>query len=298
VAGEYVHRYGVFPFYRVSEHEDIYWKKSVLWPFWNWARYLTPGRSGYSYIVWPLWGRTRQEHQQGWMFLPPLFRFEWGEGGTLVLCPWPFFRYRHDKNIRYLYIWPLWGKRDVGEMHTQYLLWPLCWRRQWDKGFVRVRNYQVVPFYIAQTGVRMTRDGEETDEIIQRFLKLWPLFSYRREGASRQFRTLELWPFFGTREVDRTWAPLWTVYAHRAMEDRRETTFLWGLYRSQAVGDRQRYVSLFPLFSWQRDSRCEEPCREWSLLKGLAGCKTKGDTKTFRLLYFMKFKFGNKETKP
>ncbi|NCC52987.1 MAG: hypothetical protein EOM20_17490, partial [Spartobacteria bacterium] len=160
VAGKYVQRYGLFPFYRVSELEDLYYKKMVMWPLWTWARYYPEGRSGYGWILWPLMGRTRMENQQGVMFLPPFIRFDWGERGTFIQCPWPFIRYRRDKDYNYFYLWPLYGQRQIGSLHSHYMLWPLFWRRTWTSGSLHSRNYQFVPFMVAQNTWKLDEHHE------------------------------------------------------------------------------------------------------------------------------------------
>jgi len=297
VAEKYVNRYGVFPFYRVSEREDSYYKKMVMWPIWTWARYYPQGHSGYAWIFWPLMGRSRFEKEQGLMFLPPFFRYDWGENGKFLLCPWPFIQYRRQRDFNYLYIWPLYGQRKIGSMQTHFVLWPLLWKRSWTGEFLHSRNYQFVPFMIQQNSWELDENRQPVGKAVQRFSKIWPLYEYRREGYIKKFHCFEFWPFIGPQAVDRTWSPLWTVFSHTSNQGSWESQFLWGLYRQSAKGKEQRYSSLFPLYAWKRDDRVQET-REWSFLKGLIGYKREGESKSLRLLYFLKFGGKSKETEP
>ena len=117
--------------------------------------------------------------------------------------------------------------------------------------------------------------------------RLWPLYSYRREGDESRFRTLELWPFSPSAAVERNWAPLWTLWSHTRLGEASDTEVLWGLYRDTRRPGAAHRVSLFPLFETAGDPAAE--ARSWSVLKGLVGRERVGSQVRWRLLYFMTF---------
>jgi len=291
--GPGVYRRRVWPFYGISKKEGWWQKKFVMWPFWTSARYFRDGYSGSSYILWPLWGRVKREQQHGWMFLPPLFRFHKGDKQNLTYCPWPIIQISSGE-INKLYIWPIWGRKEIpGAEKKHFALWPIFWRSTYYRADSTVHWLRAVPFVQSQVIRAKEADGTE-GEIIERYHKLWPLISYRRANGVRRTRLLDLWPTKDYAVVERSWAPIWTLFQHTVAPDGFDTEFLWGLYRQARRGEDQRYVSLFPLFSWNRDDR-EQETREWSLLKGLLGYKRDGDKKTLRILYLLKFGIGGKE---
>ncbi len=100
-------------------------------------------------------------------------------------------------------------------------------------------------------------------------------------------RALALWPLKQTPGIERNWAPLWSLYTRERAGDARDTELLWGIYHHRRTAT-QRDVSVFPLLRTHRDDARE--ARSWSLLYGLAGVEKEGVRRTWRLLYFLKFR--------
>jgi len=285
---EDVSRFRVFPFYGRSEDEGEYTKHFVLWPFWTHARYHEPGHSGSSYILFPLYGRTRTEDQQGWMVLPPLFRWSKTEERTELNAPWPFFQYASGSYDK-LYIWPLWGKREKNGHRSSFLLWPLVHSYHAERSAETLDRFLLLPFvYHDRVTQKVEPGGTEEPKVSSRYFKLWPLVSYRREEDASRVRLLELWPLKHTGPVERNMAPLWTLYTRTVNADLLEHELLWGLFRYRREGEASKHVSLFPLFS---RSRCDidGAKRQWSLLLGLLGREQEEDRSTWRVLWFLKF---------
>jgi len=281
------------PFYAMSKKEGVYYKKSFMWPIWSWARYYGKAK-GYIYVVWPLYGRVNRVGQKGWMFLPPFFRYQWGDA-TFIHSPWPFIQYSRSKYMKKLYLWPLWGKRTVGPLMNQFFLWPLIWDRTIDFDHQFVRGFQFIPFIIHDRMYTKNKDGTLGGVTI-RHSKLWPLFSYNRKDTVRRTRLFEFWPFRENLGVAQTWAPLWTIFSHTVDTQKGfDTEILWGLYRQQREGTHRRYNSLFPLYSYERDDTINGGKKEWSFLKGLIGYKREHGIRRYRLLYFITFG-GKRET--
>ena len=294
--GPGVLRYRVFPFYARSVREGQTDKRSILWPFWSSVRYDDPHHPGGGFMLWPLYGQVRVPGQVTRWYLPPFFKFAHAPKLTQINAPWPFIQYERSKqpgrvegplfgrtnlsdNAK-LYVWPLWGRKQVGNVDRTFALWPFLWWQSAVRPGIAQHRFQLVPFFIAQSEV-----ATNTGAVVSRYNRVWPLYSYRRVGAESRFRTLDLWPLAQTPAVDRSWSPLWTVYSRHRVEQRCDTEVLWGLYRDLNRGGEGRQVSVFPLFDWNRSA---EPRRSWSLLKGLVGRDRRGSQVSWRLLYFIR----------
>jgi hypothetical protein len=86
--GPGVKRYRVWPFYGRNINEDVWAKHFVLWPIWTDVTYHLEGGKGYSFILFPLFGRTKTQNQSTLWLAPPLIRFTDSEVQKLVYCPW------------------------------------------------------------------------------------------------------------------------------------------------------------------------------------------------------------------
>jgi hypothetical protein len=297
--GPKTYRFRVFPFYGKSVREGQYEKRFVLWPFWTQSRYDHPKSSGSGFILFPVVGHMKLTDQEVWWAIPPLFKFAHGQKLDQINAPWPFYQYarskvpgeaahplfqQHPAGNYYAkrYVWPLWGRRQMGGIDRTFALWPLLWWQTVERPAVIQHRFQAVPFWMSQRDVAVSNQ-----QVVARYNKLWPLYSYHRQGDESRFRTLELWPFAETAAVERNWAPLWTLWSRQRMGDQRETEVLWGLYRDQNRGAAARRVSLFPLF--ERSREAADSRQSWSLLKGLLGRERVGSQVRWRLLYLLHF---------
>ncbi len=282
--GPYNHRFRVAPFYGRSVRDGYYDKNFVMWPIWTWTRFTSPGSEGWAYIVWPLWGQVQRKEETGFMLAPPLIRFSWGPRARMVNCPWPFVQYYKSATFYRFWLWPLWGRRDIGGIHNSFMLWPLLW---YGKHAVRdqvTQTYQFIPFVLSKQG----REGVSSNRpgvVTRRFTRVWPLGAYKRVGAVRQTRFFDFWPFEEDVEVERAWAPFWTLFTHTVAPAGYQTEALWGLYRRERRGHAQAYTSVFPLFSWESRNG-QDAARKFELFKGLLGYAREDGQTRLRLLYF------------
>jgi len=292
--GKGIYRFRIFPFYARSHHRDKFEKRFIMWPFWTWARYKEPGNSGVGYIVWPLWGRIKLEDQMTWMFIPPLFRFSKGQRLDYSYYPWPFIQHSRGL-VEKRYFWPIWGEKHMHGYYRNFALWPIIHHTRVDRGKTLAKTTMVVPVYLSSTSVESQRDEEGHRAVKGVYRKIWPVFSYRREGNESFFRTLELWPLRTPAPMERLYAPLWTLYSRTALGENADHELLWGLYRQRRRGEEVFSSALFPVWEWRRDDRDEEK-REFNILKGLVGYSREGTQKQFRVLYFLRF--GRRERQP
>lgn len=276
--GEGILRYRVFPFYGRSVREGAYDKRFILWPMWTEARYDYPGSKGRGFLLVPICGHMKLEDQESWWVIPPFFRYARGKNLTLLYAPWPFIQYQSGETGR-LYVWPIYGRKTVGNFERTFVLWPLFWHEKTERDAATRRSTMLIPFYFhAVTAV-------SNEPPNRRYLKVWPLFSYRRNGDEAAFRTLELWPIADSGAVERNWAPFWTLYFTARKGEATDREALWGLFRAHARPDDRLHWSLFPLFEWRR----EPGVLEWSVLEGLLGRERKGSRARWRVLFFIRF---------
>ena len=291
--------FGVFPFYGRTERAGRWDKRYIAWPFWVSARYTEPGAEGRVRMLWPLFWRAKLETERTWMFLPPLFRFTKTEELVRVHAPWPFFQ-RYSGPTEKLYLWPLWGRKSDPHSEQWFLLWPLVSRHQQSRPRSERSRFTFMPFLHHHTTTRPPPASAESatapPSVEQRYFELWPLFAYRRDGESAQWRAPTLWPGRDLPPLQRNWTPLWTLYTRERQGDMKEDEALWGLFRYRRDDRHTLHVSLFPLFRYRRDASAREQ-RSWSLLAGLLGHERGELQNTWRLLYFP-IRYGKGEASP
>jgi hypothetical protein len=275
----------VLPFYARSEREGRWSKRAVMWPFWTQARYDHPKSHGTAWMAWPLVGHVDLSDPTSWMVLPPLFR--WSTSGELrkYYGPWPFLQHQSGRRDR-LYLWPLWGRDGEEGRERGFALWPIVRWQQIRRQDGVVRSFRIAPVWSHEKRVSVADPRPEGGTVVGRYVRLWPLFSYRRSGDASRLRLVELWPLPETAGVERNWAPFWSLYTQARLGPNEEDEFLWGLYRHREEAG-ARSVSLFPLFSFA--SGAEEKRLEWDVLKGLIGYRRLGLQYEFRLLYWLGF---------
>lgn len=282
--GPGVDRLRIVPFYGHNHKRDQYQKRFVMWPFWTDVQYTHPRSAGSGYMIFPLWAKISLSDQTTWMAFPPILRWTRSQQMTRFHL-WPFIQYRTGVEKRFE-IWPLYGRTVRHGIDSSYVLWPLGRHERLDLGDRVLTRYALYPFL--QT--RSVRFRSEPGIPKERNVLVWPLASYHRSGADRRFRMLELWPVQATREVERSWAPLWTLLEYRARGDHRRTELLWGFFRTQARGTEFRRTSLFPLFGWERDESNGQQIRNWSILKGLLARDRSNSGVTYRILYGIRWR--------
>lgn len=289
--GDDVKRLRVFPLYARSENRDRWVKRFVCWPFWSQTQYLYPEEKGTAWVAFPFVGRIRTAKQSGWLFLPPIFRHTRRGDTTLMHCPWPFFQYRRGPNAK-MYLWPLLGYRQTPNLRSGFVLWPIASTQRTHRREYTQRRASLFPFFFYEAR-RPPPKAEKTEEadapvVLSRFVKIWPLYSYWRDGGSGRIRLLALWPPKHTASIERNYAPLWELYATTWSPTARETEILWGMVRQRSGSDGSRHVSVFPVVEWGREAT-GTGTGGWSILKGLVGYRRQGLQKEFRILYFLRF---------
>lgn len=276
-------RFRVFPLYGQAREPGIQ-RRFILWPIWNEAQYSAPQHAGYSYMLFPLYGRVNLDNQQSWLVVPPFFRYTKAGEKRQVMAPWPFVQVTRGGDDEKTYVWPLWGTHRRPDFQNGFLLWPLGgYETDTRKELVRSRRW-FVPFYFDERALRRVPDAPPVVE--QRRVRVWPLATYQRDADSLRFHTLELWPAAPVDAVERLYAPFWTLYSHERVGPTVSDELLWGLFRRNR-GAGYAYSSIFPLVSWGGSK--DNDSKRWDVLKGFIGYERQGQDRKFRLLYFMRF---------
>ena len=274
--GAGIERDRVFPIYGKSVLAGKYEKKFVLWPFWTSAEYFYPGDSGKSWILFPLCGRAKMDHESTYWVIPPFFRFTDGDKEDRMTCPWPFIQRTKSEQYYKLYFWPLWGEKQFkgselksGLRHRTFVLWPIFWsEKSTEAKLIKTRHMAVPFFYQGSSSLREEGVPAENQKKVSNYWKIWPLMSWQREGDVSRFRMLEFWPIKDSAPIERNWAPLWTLYKRTNNDGVVRKDILW--------------------FAWHSESEPAAERTEWSLLKGLLAYKKEADARSVRLLYFVR----------
>lgn len=292
--GEDVSRFRLFPLYGQSFNRNRWTKRFVLWPLWSSVRYQYPDQQGGGFVLFPLYGQAKAGENRSWTFLPPFFKLGYGKESMELNCPWPLFQYRSGDPAK-LYIWPLWGRKTVGQVKSSFALWPIINTEEITRNESVLKRFNILPL-VYHEKMLIKDDGNESaaDRVGERYFKFWPLLSYERRKADARFRMLALWPLKRTPAVERNLAPIWSLYSHERTGEVVEDDVLWGLFRRRSNGAEGGRISLFPLFSSEKTTD-GDGSREWNILMGLIGCKTKGLQKTYKILYFIKIRCGKEE---
>ena len=284
--GKHGHSFRVAPFYGKSIRYGEWEKEFIAWPFWTSVRYERPGAKGYAYILLPLYGRVNMENQQSWMILPPFIRWASSARGREGYAPWPFVQFSSGETDQ-LYLWPLWGRKEDAFESSGFWLWPLIAHSK-TKG-QRTERARFRAFPLVFSGKECVKGSNAVSVVTDRYFALWPLVSYHAGRQGSSVKALCLWPVKDTRPIDRNLAPLWTVFDREAAENAVRTELLWGLARWGREANGVASCSVFPLASWAGGGSGEENRTSWSLLKGLIGYDRRGESRQYRLLYFMEW---------
>lgn len=274
----------VFPFYGQAECEGAWRKRFVMWPIWTSVDFEKADGGGF--VLFPITGYSRVDETRTYWMVPPLFKWMEAPGRRAVNCPWPFFQYETGEEER-LYLWPLWGHREKDGYSRSFFLWPVFHSGSKAGEHQMEKSLYALPFLYSDKTFEMDADGS-AKELKSRYFKIWPLFSFRREGDASRFRSLDLWPMKHTAPIERNFAPLWTLYNRERKGDAFDSELLWGVYRNRRGNEGERFLSVFPLFSVSRGPESQAGS-SWNVLAGLLGREIDCGVSRWRVLYFLKF---------
>jgi hypothetical protein len=292
--GPGVLRYRVFPVYGKSTYKDHWTKSFVMWPTWTTVQYGYKSSQGNGYMLFPVVSHVKLTDQETWMVVPPFFRWSTSSKQTKVHAPWPFVQSGSGETDK-LYLWPAWGHKREGSTRSWFALWPIMSSQVTEYPDSVLHRFRVLPLleYESRTPVAIgspNAAGQEAKPDVpvrERYVKLWPLLSYAREGSNSVTRVADLWPLKPAPQIEKNYAPLWTFYSWERSGNAHQHELLWGLFRQGSDGVSLRNLSLFPLFSLSREPAAGRS--RFSCLLGLCRVDRKGLEREWRLLYFLRF---------
>jgi len=288
--GPGIRRFRIFPFYGYNELEGRGRKTTVLWPFWTHVRYTIPGSSGSGWILFPITGHLKLTDQETWWLIPPIFRYTKGEKQNRLFGPWPFFQ-KEKGEVDKFYLFPFYGHKSHAGVDKYIFIWPLGMSERSEKRLETREKFRFFPFL--QVSNEYPNPDFPSAVGRKTYLKVWPLFQQYTEqnGKVRELAVFDF-NFMRGGPIDRNWAPFWRIYTRSQHHDSVDTEVLWGMYRSVRRGSDYRYRSLFPVFSWSRESEGGH----FSVLKGLVSRRREGEQIVWRWLYL--FRFGDRKEEP
>lgn len=287
----------IFPFYGYSRVQGREERRFILWPFWTDARVThANGQESSGFMFFPFYGESRSGERLTQWFIPPFFRVSNDPEDRIEYALWPIFQRRKGEEAQKLYIWPLWGRSIRGDVERGFVLWPMYRTSRVERAtYTYVRKF-LLPFLYVHSRepkpVEEIHPGQEHPEVPEKYVEIWPVFSWERREGFTTFRMLDLWPGRDSEVVLRNWSPIWTPIKHVSHEKGADTELLWGLFRRNVRGDEYSHLSLFPVFEKTRDSGASTS--KWQIGKGLLGVEKSGEHRQVRVLWFLTFgKGGN-----
>jgi hypothetical protein len=248
--GDNIDQLRLFPFWgekRVTGRHAVT-SRFILWPLWTQAHFEGDSVRGDAFVLFPIYGRTRLNREQGWSVLPPLFSHTVGSNGFRRLnAPWPFVRQLDDGERRERHRWPFYGSERATGSASWYACWPLVGATRDERRGELLERFHVAPIYYQERRTPPRADGGPPAS----YRRLWPLFSWQRHAGFSQWRALELNPFRHSAAVERNWAPFWSLFVRRARDDgARSTDLLWGLAAWGRDGARRPFGQFLWIFSF------------------------------------------------
>lgn len=268
--GEGASGWRVWPIYGEKHLDQIADRWFFLWPFFqhqdNNLKSSEPNQQKH-WMLWPLFGVTRQGTRTSYMFLWPFFGFAhdprtgfWAYDG-----PWPIVRIQRtgeDRGIHRTRFWPLYSNYEYDKegMHSRWFLWPFFNKREETYFGGKKQSKVIIPFYH-----NYEQDSEYGGRT--RYRKVWPFFQSEENATGKAWSTPVLNPLWRFPRIERQWDWIYQLYTKATDGELvRERSWL-GLYRREKdLNEERRYLSV--LWSNRRYVADGEPVSETSLLFG------------------------------
>lgn len=236
--GENIDQLRIWPFYgKTTTRRKSFTQQNrfVLWPFWS-STHSAGQVSGSGFLFFPFYGhslfeRTHRGTEERWSVLPPLFTYARGDDGfRLLTAPWPFIRQLDYDDHHERHYWPIYGFSETKSLSRSYLFWPLFSISESSASGYRDRFLQApLPLYFHKSRSLLSPTSANSQPLAS-YSRLWPLFSHRyTESGETLFRFPELSLWSNSEQIERNWAPLWSLYTYRKKNDGSHCNdLLWG----------------------------------------------------------------------
>lgn len=231
-----------------------------IWPLYGWNQDGEAAR--YTYVLWPFYVAremhfTRPEREQQLVMFPFYSRTDspttrsrsYGffthtidrKAGTETWgFPWPLWLAQHEVATgkrTSLRLAPFYGNSHFGELHSQFVMWPLYrWRTQ------DLEDYRYTRSDVFWLIYRDIDEAQPQTRHRRRARTLFPLFRSVADDDHEESGTLALLDALFPRnpDIQRLYAPLWQLYSRERDADRPPRwSMLWDLVSSD--GTQVRY---------------------------------------------------------
>ena len=226
-------RWALWPLYGTKRETDFD-ARFVLWPIWNDQSFHAPRHTGSAWMLWPLCERINADTEQGWGFIPPLFRRHSYNVNALHItrAPWPLLEHITSPTENTWQGWRFWGISHRGTRDAWWLLDPILAHRKQTTPRMRTDRFTFWPLYTDEE--QYTLDAQGTATLKSHYFRIWPFYSSTYNSKSGLVRkALVLFPIRDVPAVERNWSPFWTLYSATQVpgEPAVQHELFWGLIR-------------------------------------------------------------------
>ncbi|NUM32994.1 MAG: hypothetical protein HUU50_00475 [Candidatus Brocadiae bacterium] len=283
-------------FYSEYEKEGKFRRRSYMWPFVHYNEEdLDKKHPRKEFMFFPLYGQSISDVAVSRSLLWPFFSYAKNEesGYTEYNCPWPFFKTRKDKAVDELRVWPFYWKSETkiapeGKEDDLVLLWPIYWHTQSEYTTYQKESRYVLPFYWSHWRKGKGKDGQESSSV-----KIWPLCDYeKKEDGTVRYRAISPFWFedYLPEGFQKAWAPFFTVFDYsKGPEGKKTFSMLGPLYQYKA--DEESLYHRFLFFSYKKTKNPEQDFKRFSVLGGLFEYKEEKGESSLRFFYLPSFGF-------
>ncbi len=270
--GEGASGWRVWPIYGTKKLDGIADRWFFLWPFFqhqtNNQKATRDENVEHHWMLWPLFGVTKQGSRVSYMFLWPFFGYakDPRTGFWALDAPWPIVRVQRtgeEDGIHRTRFWPVYSNYEYASegVASRWFLWPFFNDRKQTFYDGTKEQRVLIPFYHDYESE--TEYGGKT-----RYRKVWPFFQSETRASGTRWSTPVINPLWRFPRLERQWDWTYQLYT-KARDGRRVRERAWlGLYRREKDEDEdRRYFSVF--WSNRRYRDGDAAVSETSLLFGL-----------------------------
>ncbi|MGD0999821.1 MAG: hypothetical protein ABSA67_03895 [Candidatus Brocadiia bacterium] len=299
-----------WPLIGINQRPNKFYRLFALWPIIHYENVILPQGTIHAWAVWPFYSSETGPGGWDWSVAWPFISGHFERNETQHWFPWPFLGRLSGEKVSGWTFWPAFSITKRPEKTDGYYLWPLGWFSR-KKGADTAFSFRLIPlmFYESETRLRKSPavppaspaapeawsgatgalpPGAEPQAESSGAWQVWPLVKHRSDAdGARHLEVLSLFPLRWYAPWERNFAPFFRVFEYeRAADGETSWRALWRLWRVDR-GPAVNAVEFAPLFRvYDRPPSAE---RGWSALLGLIACDRTQETRTWRLLYLIKF---------
>jgi hypothetical protein len=261
------HRFTLFPFYFQQRSAETKLDYTAVFPFYGHLQNRL-FRDKIYFVMFPLYGQSQHKDIVTDNYLYPIVHVRHGEGlqGWQV---WPVAGHEHKVITQETN-----GFGDVSlnpGYDKSFLFWPLWLRQDSGLGTADPDNFRAsIPLFV-----------KERSPLRDQTSVLWPVFTWVEERGRKYHEWEGPWPFvIFARGEGKTTSRVWPIFSESHNATQESDSYLWPLYRykrlhadpldqqrrsvlfylyvnvlerNTGTGTHEQRISLWPLYTWNRD---------------------------------------------